>query len=265
MSGSRSKGPSSSRASCSDEPREASSRSPSAGAAWCWRSGAASSRRRWPRFRNLSIDAVPDVTNTQVAILTSAPGLSPLEVEQYLTFPVEMAMNGVPGLDEIRSISRTAVSAVTVIFKDGTEPGSPARWSASGSRSRRPTSRPATATPSSAPSRPASARSTSSIWSRRSTRRWSCARCSTGTCRSSCARSPASSRSTAWGARPSSTRWCSIPSAWPATGCRWVTCRASSSATTPPSAAATSRRTGSRSPSAPTPSSTASRRSRTPW
>ena len=70
----------------------------------------------------LSIDAVPDVTNTQVAILTSAPGLSPVEVEQYLTFPVEMAMNGVPGLDQIRSISRTAVSAVTVIFRDGTDP-----------------------------------------------------------------------------------------------------------------------------------------------
>jgi cobalt-zinc-cadmium resistance protein CzcA len=71
---------------------------------------------------HLSIDAVPDVTNTQVSVLTSAPGLSPLEVEQYLTFPVEMAMNGVPGLDEIRSISRTAVSAVTVIFRDGTDP-----------------------------------------------------------------------------------------------------------------------------------------------
>jgi cobalt-zinc-cadmium resistance protein CzcA len=70
----------------------------------------------------LSVDAVPDVTNTQVAVLTSAPGLSPLEVEQYLTFPVEMAMNGVPGLDEIRSISRTAVSAVTIIFRDGTDP-----------------------------------------------------------------------------------------------------------------------------------------------
>src|SRR4051812_33611443 len=69
----------------------------------------------------LSIDAVPDVTNTQVAILTGAPGLSPLEVEQYLTYPVEMAMNGIPGLDEIRSVSRTAVSAVTVIFKDGTD------------------------------------------------------------------------------------------------------------------------------------------------
>jgi cobalt-zinc-cadmium resistance protein CzcA len=70
----------------------------------------------------LSVDAVPDVTNTQVSVLTTAPGLSPLEVEQYLTFPVEMAMNGVPGLDEIRSISRTAVSAVTIIFRDGTDP-----------------------------------------------------------------------------------------------------------------------------------------------
>jgi len=63
----------------------------------------------------LSVDAVPDVTNVQVSVLTSAPGLAPLEVEQYLTFPVETAMNGLPGVDEIRSISRTAVSAVTVV------------------------------------------------------------------------------------------------------------------------------------------------------
>jgi cobalt-zinc-cadmium resistance protein CzcA len=71
-------------------------------------------------LRKLSIDAVPDVTNTQVQILTSAPGLSPLEVEQYLTYPVEMAMNGLPGVVEIRSISRTAVSVVTVVFNDDT-------------------------------------------------------------------------------------------------------------------------------------------------
>ena len=70
----------------------------------------------------LSVDAVPDVTNVQVSVLTSAPGLSPLEVEQYLTFPVETAMNGLPNVAEIRSISRTAVSAVTVVFKDGTDP-----------------------------------------------------------------------------------------------------------------------------------------------
>jgi len=73
--------------------------------------------------RDLSIDAVPDVTNTQVSILTSASGLSPLEVEQYLTFPIETAMNGMPRVDEIRSISRTAVRASTS--------GSRGRWSAS--------------------------------------------------------------------------------------------------------------------------------------
>jgi heavy metal efflux system protein len=72
--------------------------------------------------RKLSIDAVPDVTNTQVSVLTSAPGLSPVEVEKYLTFPIETAMNGVPGVAQIRSISRTAVSAVTVVFRDGTDP-----------------------------------------------------------------------------------------------------------------------------------------------
>src|SRR5438128_12560867 len=69
-------------------------------------------------LRKLSIDAVPDVTNTQVSILTSSPGLSPAEVEKYLTFPIETAMNGLPGVVEIRSISRTAVSAVTIIFDD---------------------------------------------------------------------------------------------------------------------------------------------------
>lgn len=68
--------------------------------------------------RHLSIDAVPDVTNVQVSVLTSAPGLSPAEVEQYITYPMETALNGLPDVVEIRSVSRTAVSAVTVIFKD---------------------------------------------------------------------------------------------------------------------------------------------------
>ena len=68
--------------------------------------------------KRLSIDAVPDVTNVQVSVLTAAPGLSPAEVEQYITYPVETAMNGLPDVTEIRSVSRTAVSAVTVIFKD---------------------------------------------------------------------------------------------------------------------------------------------------
>jgi len=68
--------------------------------------------------RSLPIDAVPDVTNVQVSVLTPSAGLSPLEVEQYLTYPIEMALNGLPNLKEIRSISRTGVSAVTVIFED---------------------------------------------------------------------------------------------------------------------------------------------------
>src|SRR5688572_9897387 len=68
--------------------------------------------------RDLSIDAVPDVTNVQVTVLTPSPGLSPLEVEQYLTYPIEMALNGLPQLQSIRSISRTGVSAVTIVFKD---------------------------------------------------------------------------------------------------------------------------------------------------
>ncbi|MFT3925370.1 MAG: CusA/CzcA family heavy metal efflux RND transporter [Myxococcales bacterium] len=72
-------------------------------------------------LRKLSVDAVPDVTNTQVQILTSGAGLSPIEVEQYLTYPVEAAVNGVPHVTEIRSISRTGVSVVTVVFDDETD------------------------------------------------------------------------------------------------------------------------------------------------
>ncbi|EMM74814.1 CusA/CzcA family heavy metal efflux RND transporter [Leptospira weilii] len=69
----------------------------------------------------LSIDAIPDVTNVQVSAVTSSPGLSPLEVEQFITYPIEMEFTGLPNVTEIRSISRTGVSSVTVIFKDGTD------------------------------------------------------------------------------------------------------------------------------------------------
>jgi len=68
----------------------------------------------------LPIDAVPDVTNVQVQIVTSAPALGPVEVEQYLTYPVEAAMSGLPDVTELRSISRYGISSVTVVFKDGT-------------------------------------------------------------------------------------------------------------------------------------------------
>src|SRR5690349_3387812 len=71
-------------------------------------------------LKHLSVDAVPDVTSTQVQILTASPGLSPPEVERYLSFPIETAMNGLPGVAEIRSISRTAVSSVTVVFDEET-------------------------------------------------------------------------------------------------------------------------------------------------
>ena len=69
----------------------------------------------------LPIDAVPDVSTTQVSVLTDAPGLSPVEVERTVTTPLELALNGVPWLVELRSVSRAGLSAVTVIFKDGTD------------------------------------------------------------------------------------------------------------------------------------------------
>lgn len=71
--------------------------------------------------RALPIDAVPDVSTVQVAVLTEAGGLDPIEVERTVTFPMETALNGTPGLVEMRSVSRNGLSAVTVIFKDGTD------------------------------------------------------------------------------------------------------------------------------------------------
>ncbi len=72
-------------------------------------------------YQRLPIDAVPDITNVQVQINTEAPGYSPLEVEQRITFPIETAMTGIPNLLETRSISRYGLSQVTVIFEDGTD------------------------------------------------------------------------------------------------------------------------------------------------
>jgi len=69
-------------------------------------------------LKNLPIDAVPDITNNQVQINTVAPALSPLEVEKQVTFPVETALAGIPGLESTRSISRNGFSQVTAIFRD---------------------------------------------------------------------------------------------------------------------------------------------------
>lgn len=70
---------------------------------------------------NLPIDAVPDVTNVQVLVLTSAPSLAPLEIERQITFPVEVAMSGIPGVEEIRSVSKFGISSVTIVFEESTD------------------------------------------------------------------------------------------------------------------------------------------------
>ena len=66
----------------------------------------------------LPIDAVPDITPNQVLVLTKAPSLSPVEIEQYLTFPVETAMTGLPGVTRIQSVSKNGISYVAIYFKD---------------------------------------------------------------------------------------------------------------------------------------------------
>jgi cobalt-zinc-cadmium resistance protein CzcA len=70
---------------------------------------------------DLPMDAFPDTTPVQVQINTNAPGLGPLEVERQITFPVEQAISGLPRLEEVRSLSRFALSQVVVTFKDGTD------------------------------------------------------------------------------------------------------------------------------------------------
>ncbi|MEG1709549.1 MAG: CusA/CzcA family heavy metal efflux RND transporter, partial [Acinetobacter sp.] len=72
-------------------------------------------------YQKLPIDAVPDITNTQVQINTQATGFTALEVEQRITYPIENSMAGLPKLEQTRSISRYGLSQVTIIFKDGTD------------------------------------------------------------------------------------------------------------------------------------------------
>ena len=74
----------------------------------------------WAALR-LPIDAVPDVTNAQVQVNTEVPALAPEEIEKLVTYPIEIELAGVPGADEMRSISKFGLSQVTVVFKDGTD------------------------------------------------------------------------------------------------------------------------------------------------
>ena len=69
----------------------------------------------------LPIDAVPDITNKQVQINSVAPALSPVDVERQVTFPVETALAGIPGLEYTRSLSRNGFSQVTAVFGERTD------------------------------------------------------------------------------------------------------------------------------------------------
>jgi cobalt-zinc-cadmium resistance protein CzcA len=70
-------------------------------------------------FLRIPIDAFPDVTNVQVEIVCTAPGLSPFEIERFVTYPVEMSMRGLPGLNLMRSVTKFGISVVTLVFRDG--------------------------------------------------------------------------------------------------------------------------------------------------
>src|SRR5256885_10754389 len=70
---------------------------------------------------NLSVDAFPDVTNVQVQVATEAPGRSPEEIERFVTVPLEIAMTGMPGLVEMRSLNKSGLSIITLVFTDTTD------------------------------------------------------------------------------------------------------------------------------------------------
>ncbi len=69
----------------------------------------------------LNLDAFPDVTNVQVVVNTEAPGLAAEEVEQLITYPIEAVMYALPDVEQVRSISKTGLSGVTVVFKENTD------------------------------------------------------------------------------------------------------------------------------------------------
>lgn len=72
-------------------------------------------------YRSLPVDAFPDVTPALVQVFTETEGLAPEEVEKYITYPVEVAMNGLPNLKEVRSVSNFGLSVINVYFEDGTD------------------------------------------------------------------------------------------------------------------------------------------------
>jgi cobalt-zinc-cadmium resistance protein CzcA len=72
-------------------------------------------------WKSLPVDAFPDVTNVQVMVLTEAPGLAPLDVEQQITTPIELSLQGLPGVTQVRSLSKAALSQVIIVLEDGAD------------------------------------------------------------------------------------------------------------------------------------------------
>ena len=72
-------------------------------------------------LQSLRVDAFPDLTDVQVQVLADAPGLSPVEVERLVAFPIEVALNGLPRVTQVRSVSKYAFAGITVVFEDGVD------------------------------------------------------------------------------------------------------------------------------------------------
>lgn len=73
-------------------------------------------------LNRIPLDAVPDITNNQVQVITQAPDLATQEVEQFITYPMETAMSFIPDVEEIRSISRFGLSVITIVFEEDVDP-----------------------------------------------------------------------------------------------------------------------------------------------
>jgi cobalt-zinc-cadmium resistance protein CzcA len=131
--------------------------------------------------RTLPIDAVPDITNVQVQILTKAPALGPLEVERFVTVPVERSMSGLPQVTDLRSVSKFGLSQVTVVFEDDADIYRARQLVAERLQEARDVIPEGYGHPRSRRSPLGLARSISSRCADRAERRWSCDRSSKGT------------------------------------------------------------------------------------
>jgi cobalt-zinc-cadmium resistance protein CzcA len=135
---------------------------------------------------NLPIDAVPDMTNIQVQVLSDAGAFSPVEVEKYVSFPIETTMSGLPRVEQIRSVSKFGLSVVTVVFEEGTD----IQWARQLVSQRLPNAiakiPPGAATPELGPMATALARFFSSRCVDVAGPQWTFVRCSNGTSHRGC-------------------------------------------------------------------------------